>query len=87
MSLKDDFEEAQDRVKGLSQRPSNDDLLELYAYYKQATVGDVEGSRPGMLDLKGRAKFDAWTEKKGVKKTDAMKKYVALVTALEKQHG
>jgi acyl-CoA-binding protein len=76
------FEDAQKRVKGLSKAPSNDDLLELYALYKQATAGDVSGSRPGMLDLKGRAKYDAWAKKKGVGKDDAMTKYVALVDRL-----
>lgn len=76
------FEDAQARVKKLSSTPSNDDLLELYALYKQATAGDVSGSRPGMLDLKGRAKFDAWTKKKGISKDDAMQKYVAFVDKL-----
>lgn len=82
MDLAAKFEDAQKRVKGLSKTPSNDDLLELYAFYKQATSGDVTGSRPGMLDLKGRAKFDAWTKKKGTSKDDAMTKYVALVDRL-----
>jgi acyl-CoA-binding protein len=76
------FEDAQKRVKGLPEAPSNDDLLELYALYKQATAGDVAGSRPGMLDLKGRAKYDAWAKKKGVGKDDAMTKYIALVDRL-----
>lgn len=76
------FEDAQARVKKLSSTPSNDDLLELYALFKQATSGDVSGSRPGMLDLKGRAKFDAWTKKKGMSKDDAMQKYVAFVDKL-----
>ena len=84
---KDKFADAEARVKKLSERPSNDQLLELYALYKQATVGDVEGSRPGMLDLKGRAKYDAWAKKKGVKSEDAKKKYVALVDKLEKEIG
>jgi acyl-CoA-binding protein len=66
----------------MRRRASTDDLLELYAYYKQATAGDVTGSRPGMLDMKGRAKFDAWTKKKGTSKDDAMTKYVALVDRL-----
>jgi len=35
------FEEAVDKVKNLKQTPSDANLLELYAYYKQATVGDV----------------------------------------------
>ncbi len=76
------FEDAQARVKQLSKSPSNDDLLELYALYKQATAGDVSGSRPGMLDMKGRAKYDAWAKKKGISKDDAMTKYVAVVDRL-----
>jgi diazepam-binding inhibitor (GABA receptor modulator, acyl-CoA-binding protein) len=76
------FEDAQVRVKKLSRTPSNDDLLELYALYKQATSGDVSGGRPGMLDLKGRAKYDAWAKKKGTSRDAAMEKYVALVDRL-----
>ncbi|MDF2696424.1 MAG: Acyl-CoA-binding protein [Labilithrix sp.] len=82
MELSARFEDAQTRVKQLSSSPSTDDLLELYALYKQATVGDVSGSRPGMLDMKGRAKYDAWAKKKGTAKDDAMTKYVALVDRL-----
>lgn len=82
MDLTAKFEDAQIRVKQLSKTPSTDDLLELYALYKQATVGDVTGSRPGMLDMKGRAKYDAWSKKKGTSKEDAMAEYVALVDRL-----
>ncbi len=82
MALSDDFNEAQVRVKKLTKMPASDELLELYAFYKQATVGDVEGKRPGMLDIKGRAKYDAWASKKSVGKDDAMTKYVALVGRL-----
>lgn len=82
MELSARFEDAQTRVKKLAKAPSTDDLLELYALYKQATAGDVSGSRPGMLDMKGRAKFDAWTKKKGTAKDAAMTSYVALVDKL-----
>lgn len=85
MTPLESFEDAQKRVKTLSTRPSNDDLLELYALFKQATVGDVTGSRPGMLDLKGRAKFDAWARKKSVAKEQAMGLYVALVDRLTRR--
>jgi diazepam-binding inhibitor (GABA receptor modulator, acyl-CoA-binding protein) len=78
MGLKEDFEAAQT----LASTPSNEFLLELYALYKQATVGDVDGKRPGMMDFKGRAKYDAWSERKGISKDDAMTKYVALVEKL-----
>lgn len=82
MELAERFADAQTRVKALSKAPSNDDLLELYALYKQATVGDATGSRPGMFDLMGRAKFDAWAKRKGISKDDAMSKYIATVDRL-----
>jgi len=87
MANDDGFAAAQERVKTLKRRPSNDELLALYGLYKQATEGDVTGSRPGMLDPKGRAKFDAWTARKGTSAADAKKAYVALVADLEKKLG
>jgi acyl-CoA-binding protein len=82
MALQDDFKSAQERVKTLSQRPSNETLLELYSLFKQGTEGDVQGKRPGLLDLKGRAKFDAWSGRKGTPRDAAMQQYVALVNRL-----
>lgn len=76
------FQAAKEKVKTLSQRPSNDKLLQLYALYKQGTAGDVSGRRPGMFDLKGRAKYDAWAKRKGTSKADAQLAYVALVDEL-----
>ena len=82
MSLEDDFQTAQTRVKQLAQTPPPDRLLELYSLYKQATEGDVKGSRPGMLDFKGRAKYDAWAARKGTTRDHAMQSYVDLVKRL-----
>jgi diazepam-binding inhibitor (GABA receptor modulator, acyl-CoA-binding protein) len=82
--LKKKFEAATKAVTKLAKRPNNDQMLELYALYKQATDGDVKGSRPGMLDLTGRAKFDAWTKKKGLATSDAMKAYTDVVARLQK---
>jgi acyl-CoA-binding protein len=82
MTLTEQFEDAQRRVKLLKTAPSNDNLLALYALFKQATVGEVQGSRPGMMDFKGRAKFDAWAKQKGTSKDSAMTAYVALVAKL-----
>jgi acyl-CoA-binding protein len=86
-SVADRFNEAKARVEKLSKRPSNDQLLDLYAFYKQATEGDVSGPRPGMLDLKGRAKYDAWAGRKGLSRDEAMKKYAALVDKLAAELG
>jgi diazepam-binding inhibitor (GABA receptor modulator, acyl-CoA-binding protein) len=87
MALEEDFQSAQVRVKQLTQTPAPDQLLALYSLYKQATAGDVTGSRPGMLDFKGRAKYDAWSGRKGTSKSDAMMAYVELVQRLAAQHG
>lgn len=87
MALTDDFASAQERVKTLKTRPSNETLLELYGLFKQATEGDVQGKRPGMLDLKGRAKFDAWTGRKGLSREAAMEQYIALVDRLLRAQG
>jgi acyl-CoA-binding protein len=82
MSLKEEFEAAVARVNGLAAAPSSNVLLELYGLFKQATAGDVSGSRPGMLDLKGRAKYDAWASRKGMSRDDAMRAYVAAAVVL-----
>lgn len=80
--LKAKFEKAVADSKNLPERPDNATLLKLYALYKQATVGDVEGKRPGFTDMVGRAKWDAWNELKGTKADDAMTQYIALVDEL-----
>lgn len=76
--LEQRFRDAQERIKPVSGL-TNDVLLELYALYKQATVGDVVGTRPGMLDLRGRAKYDAWTQRRGTAPDAAMTAYIELV--------
>ena len=76
--LDDRFAAAQARIKPVTGL-GNDVMLDLYALYKQATAGDVSGSRPGMLDVKGRAKYDAWAKRKGMAKPAAIEAYIALV--------
>jgi diazepam-binding inhibitor (GABA receptor modulator, acyl-CoA-binding protein) len=76
--LAQQFADAQARIKPVTGL-GNDVLLELYALYKQATSGDVSGSRPGMMDMKGRAKYDSWAKRKGMTKDAAMQAYIALV--------
>ncbi|MSP62165.1 MAG: acyl-CoA-binding protein [Myxococcales bacterium] len=76
------FEDAQRRAKGLSRAPDLGTLLELYALYKQGALGDVTGARPGMLDLKGRAKYDSWAGRRGLSREAAIDAYVTLVDRL-----
>lgn len=82
MTLEERFTDAQARIKRLPISPGPDTLLELYALYKQGTSGDATGSRPGMLDVKARAKHDAWSRRKSMTKDAAMTAYCALVDRL-----
>lgn len=81
--LAEEFAACQAEVKQLSSRPSNEDMLTLYATYKQASTGDVQGKRPGMLDMVGRAKYDAWAKLEGNSADQAMQAYVDKVRELQ----
>lgn len=85
MATIEEFEAAVERVQKLPKRPDNDTLLELYGLFKQAKEGDATGKRPGMLDLRGRAKWDAWASRKGMSADEAREEYVALVQRLERR--
>jgi len=83
MPIAEDFESAVTRSRSLpNQGPEN--LLKLYALYKQASAGDASGARPGIFDLKGRAKYDAWASLKGKSQDTARQEYIALVDRLAK---
>jgi acyl-CoA-binding protein len=82
--LKKKFEAAAKDSKNLKTRPSDEDMLRLYALYKQASVGDATGDRPGSFDFVNRAKYDAWARLKGTDTDKAMKSYVDLVERLKK---
>lgn len=82
MATDDEFRAAAEDVKGLASDPGNDTKLRLYALYKQATDGDVQGKRPGFTNPVGRAKHDAWEALKGTSPDTARSEYVALVRSL-----
>ncbi|XP_001950495.1 acyl-CoA-binding protein homolog [Acyrthosiphon pisum] len=76
-TLQERFEAATEEVKTLTKRPTDVELLELYALFKQATVGDNDTSKPGMFDLKAKKKWEFWTNLKGTSKEDCQEKYIA----------
>ncbi|GAA5882664.1 hypothetical protein JCM16303_006534 [Sporobolomyces ruberrimus] len=81
------FERAVDIIQSLPKsgpiQTNYDDKLLLYAVYKQATEGNIKTSRPGMFDVLGRAKWDAWNKRKGLSPPDAERMYVeALIRIL-----
>ena len=82
--LESEFKKAADQVKQLKS-VSQSNQLELYSYYKQATIGDVNTSQPSIWSLTARAKWDAWNSRQGLSKMDSMKAYLALVNKLLKE--
>ena len=81
--LEQQFEEASAAAKQLPEKPDNETLLELYAFYKQGSSGDVTGEKPGFFDFVGVAKYDAWEKIQGMQADEARQKYVDLVTRLK----
>lgn len=87
--LKERFEEAVQYIQSAEGdfQPSNELKLEFYGLYKQATEGDVHGKKPGMMDIVGRAKYNAWENMKGLSSEEAMARYVERLNKLRDQHS
>lgn len=84
MELKELFEQAAAESKTLSDKPSNETLLQLYSLYKQSTEGDANGEAPSNpFDFVNKAKYEAWSSLKGKTKEDAMQEYIDLVGKLK----
>lgn len=76
------FEKAAAAAKSLPERPDDATMLKLYALYKQGSVGDVQGDRPGFFDFVGAAKFEAWEKLEGTSRDEAQRQYIDLVRKL-----
>jgi acyl-CoA-binding protein len=77
-----DFNDAADAVAKNTTRIDQTTLLELYGFYKQATVGSCNISKPGIFNMQGRAKWSAWNDLKEMTQEEAKAKYIARVKAL-----
>ena len=78
-----DLDETLGGLEKPAERPDNMTLLKIYALFKQASVGDATGERPGFTDMVGRAKFDAWDALKGTSADDAKQQYIDLIEDLK----
>lgn len=84
MDLHQQFEQAVADSKELSEKPSNDTLLQLYSLYKQSSEGDVNIETPANpFDFVAKAKYEAWAALKGKSKDAAMNEYIELVSKLK----
>ncbi|KAK6066324.1 acyl CoA binding protein [Seiridium cupressi] len=100
----EEFKQAVIDSKKLTSKPGNDELLELYvrvrlslircplstALFKVANGEDIsKAPKPGMFDLKGKAKYNAWQKvvDDSTSAETAQQKYVQLVESLKASHG
>ena len=84
MELKEQFEQAAADSKSLSEKPSNETLLQLYSLYKQGSIGDINTEPPSNpFDFVAKAKHEAWAGLKGKSNAEAMIDYVALINKLK----
>ncbi|XP_041486760.1 acyl-CoA-binding domain-containing protein 7 isoform X2 [Microtus oregoni] len=81
------FEQAAQDVRKLKRRPEDEELKELYGLYKQSILGDINIACPVMLDMKGKAKWEAWSLQKGLSKEDAMSAYISKARELIEKYG
>ena len=57
---------------------SDNQKLDFYKFYKQATIGDNDTKKPMFINFKAKSKWNAWNSVKGLSSEDAMKKYIRL---------
>ncbi|KPA76152.1 hypothetical protein ABB37_07918 [Leptomonas pyrrhocoris] len=73
--------------KGGPVQMDNNTKLAFYSLYKQATEGDVKGTRPWAVKVEARAKWDAWSARKGMKPAEAKAAYVRRLIAVLRSKG
>ncbi|CAB1458134.1 unnamed protein product [Pleuronectes platessa] len=78
-----DFDSAADRVRDLVQTAGRDQLLYLYARYKQVKVGKCNTPKPGFFDFEGQRKWQAWKQLGDMEQEQAMQEYISCVNVLD----
>jgi peroxisomal 3,2-trans-enoyl-CoA isomerase len=74
-------------VTRLSADPGNEDKLQLYGLFKQATEGPNKKAKPGALDFVGKYKWQAWADLGQMTQQDAQAAYIKKVQELASSIG
>lgn len=83
ISLSEHFQRASQMVHLLPTKPSDEELLQLYGLYKQATVGNCNTQKPtALFDIKGKRKWESWNANSNVSSEEAKKQYILKVQSL-----
>ncbi|XP_054837528.1 acyl-CoA-binding domain-containing protein 6 [Eublepharis macularius] len=82
-SLTEQFERAAQRVPTLAAAAPKEQLLYLYARYKQVKCGSCNTPKPGFFDFEGKQKWEAWKALGDASPEQAMREYIATVKKLD----
>lgn len=82
-SLAELFEEAAAHLQSVVHVASREQLLYLYARYKQVKVGNCNTPKPGFFDFEGKQKWEAWKALGDSSPSQAMQEYIAAVKKLD----
>ncbi|KAM5148479.1 acyl-CoA-binding domain-containing protein 6 [Mantella aurantiaca] len=77
------FEQAAQHAQNLAHVATTEQLLYLYARYKQVKVGKCNTSKPGFFDYEGKRKWDAWKSMGDCSKQQAMRDYIETVKKID----
>lgn len=85
--LDTNFELAISVVNNLKKKPSDNELLDVYKYFKQAKHGDNNSKQPSMFNFKDTSKWKSWESVKGMDSNSAKQKYIDLSMKLFQNYG
>ena len=71
-----------DKNTPVARKSTRAEKLKLYGLYKQASVGSDRPARPGVFNVDGRMKWDAWAAEEKLSKEEARQGYVDLAKEL-----
>lgn len=74
-------------VKNLKKKPTNEEMLTLYGFYKQALIGNCNIDEPNKIYIKDYGKWKYWNNLKNISKNDAMASYSDLTLELIDKYG
>ena len=81
------FTNAAVTIKKINRNATDDELLDLYSWYKQATIGDINTVEPSFIYFAENKKWNAWKAKKGNDNYTSEVAYITLANKLIKKYG
>lgn len=81
--LVEKFTKAANYAREICGKFDNNELLELYGYYKQATEGPCQIPKPKWFDITAKQKWESWRRLKDMDRETAMIKYVKIISEVD----